>query len=169
MVRFETLFSSFDIFKISGHGFHVKEMALIYGIPERTFYRRLKEIGISLKDKYSNITDTELEERVQDISIGNNVVGEKITRARLQYQGDTVQAVQRSRTRQAIQNTVGSRLWPPRLARREYSCRAALSVWHLTHRTAFTILLSCKQRILEKCCLTRNLNRLLNFKPKYKI
>ena len=34
--------------------------------------------------------------------------------------------------------------------RREYSCRAALSVWNLTQRTAFTILLSCKQRI----CLT---------------
>lgn len=54
-----------DIFKISIHGFHVKEMALMYGIPERIFYRRLKENGISLKDKYSNITHAELEERVK--------------------------------------------------------------------------------------------------------
>jgi hypothetical protein len=99
----------------------------MYGISERTFKRRLQEIGISVRAKYSNITDAELEQRVQEISTENNLVGEKITRARLQCQGDTVQ---RSRTRQAIQNTVGSRPRPPRLARRQYNCRAALSVWH---------------------------------------
>jgi ATPase subunit of ABC transporter with duplicated ATPase domains len=78
----------------------------------------MKEMASSVRKKYSNISLADLEQKVTDISNENNLVGEKITRARLQGQGDTIQ---RSRTSQAIQNTVGPRPRPPRLTRREYS------------------------------------------------
>ncbi len=64
------------------HGFHVKEIAT----PVRTFYRRMKEIDVSIRAKYSNITITiaDLEQEVTDISVENNFVGEKIICSRHQ-------------------------------------------------------------------------------------
>jgi hypothetical protein len=58
--------------KPAGHGFHVKQIALMFGTPVRTFNRRMKNMGISVRERYSNISLADLEKKVPDISNENN-------------------------------------------------------------------------------------------------
>ena len=81
------------------------EIARLYSIPVQTFYRRMKDMGILMRQKYSTMSDAEHDQHVINISSENQLVGEKIIRARLQaVHGQTVT---RQKNRDVICNTIG--------------------------------------------------------------
>ncbi|XP_026064456.1 uncharacterized protein LOC113047310 isoform X2 [Carassius auratus] len=114
------------------YNFSTKQMGEILGVSKRTVKRRLRKYNISLRDRYSNLSDSDLDNLVREVVGGNDELGAEAVRARLAGQGIVVQ---RRRVRQSLirTNPIGAaqRLTTRRLHRRIYQVAGPNSLWHL--------------------------------------
>ncbi|RXN38427.1 hypothetical protein ROHU_001117 [Labeo rohita] len=114
------------------YNFSTKQMAEILGVSKRTVKRRLRKYNISLRDRYSNLSDSDLDNLVREVVQGNDELGAEAVRARLAGQGIVVQ---RCRVRQSLirTNPIGAaqRVTTRRLHRRIYEVAGPNSLWHL--------------------------------------
>ena len=112
----------------------VKVMAEIMGVSESTVKRRMREEGLSVRDTYTEISDDNLKELVQEIvNQGNQQFGLRTVMAYLRSRG---YKVVEDRVRRALREVdpVGThyrRLFAKKfLARRRYCVPAPLSLFH---------------------------------------
>ncbi|ROI15247.1 hypothetical protein DPX16_1400 [Anabarilius grahami] len=114
------------------YNFSTKQMADILCVSRRTVKRRLREFSISLRDRYTDLSDSDLDNRVREVVGGNDELGAESVWARLAGQGIVVQ---RHRVRQSLirANPVGAaqRVTTRRLHRRVYQVAGPNSLWHL--------------------------------------
>lgn len=91
-----------------------------------------RKFNISLRDRYSNLSDSDLDNLVRELVRGNDELGAEAVRARLTGQGIVVQ---RHRVRQSLirTNPIGAaqRVTTRRLHRRIYQVAGPNSLWHL--------------------------------------
>ncbi|XP_072558004.1 uncharacterized protein [Paramormyrops kingsleyae] len=112
--------------------FTTREIADILGVSKRTVKRRLRQFNLSLQSHYTNLTDSDLDERVQEVVNGNDELGVESVRARLIGIGVVVQ---RQRVWQSLNRidpgAAAHRAMSHRLHRRTYSVAGPNSLWHL--------------------------------------
>ncbi|KAI7810722.1 Pol polyprotein [Triplophysa rosa] len=65
------------------YNFSTKQMAEILGVSKRTVKRRLRKFNISLRDRYTNLSDSDLDNLVRELVGGNDELGAEAVRARL--------------------------------------------------------------------------------------
>lgn len=91
-----------------------------------------REFSISLRDRYTDLSDSDLDNRVREVVGGNDELGAESVWARLAGQGIVVQ---RHRVHQSLirTNPVGAaqRVTTRRLHRRVYQVAGPNSLWHL--------------------------------------
>ncbi|KAA0724141.1 hypothetical protein E1301_Tti020079 [Triplophysa tibetana] len=114
------------------YNFSTKQMAEILGVSKRTVKRRLRKFNISLRDRHTNLSDSDLDNIVRELVGGNDELGAEAVRARLAGQGIIIQ---RHRVRQSLirTNPIGAaqRVTTRRLHRRIYKGAGPNSLWHL--------------------------------------
>uniref|UniRef100_A0A8C2AGH5 Integrase catalytic domain-containing protein n=2 Tax=Cyprinus carpio TaxID=7962 RepID=A0A8C2AGH5_CYPCA len=114
------------------YNFSTRQMAEILCVSRRTVKRRLREYRISLRDRYTDLSDSDLDNRVRELVGGNDELGAESVWARLAGQGIVVQ---RHRVRQSLirTNPVGAtqRVTTRRLHRRVFQVAGPNSLWHL--------------------------------------
>nr|XP_055037085.1 uncharacterized protein LOC129424440 [Misgurnus anguillicaudatus] len=114
------------------YNFSTKQMAEILGVSKRTVKRRLRKFSISLRDRYTDMSDSDLDNQVRELVGGNDELGAESVRERLAGQG---LIVQRHRVRQSLirTNPVGAaqRVTTRRLHRRVYKVAGPNALWHL--------------------------------------
>lgn len=96
------------------------------------FFSVNRKYNISLRDRYSNLSDSDLDNLVREVVGGNDELGAEAVRARLAGQGIVVQ---RRRVRQSLIRTnptgAAQRVTTRRLHRRIYRVAGPNSLWHL--------------------------------------
>ncbi|CAB4003199.1 uncharacterized protein LOC110052565 [Paramuricea clavata] len=75
-------------------GFTVKEMSSILGVGQRTVERRLAAFDLSIKAKYSNINDEDLDELVNAAQNENSSIGIRMLKGSLFSKGYRIQREQ---------------------------------------------------------------------------
>ncbi|KAL7377512.1 hypothetical protein ABVT39_000700 [Epinephelus coioides] len=67
--------------------FSGKQIAEILGVSKSTVKRRLRRYNLSFRDRYTDLTDEALDQRVRDIVSGKDEIGPEAVRARLVGEG----------------------------------------------------------------------------------
>ena len=115
------------------NAFSVREIAAMIGVSDRTVKRRLNEYGIKIRDTYSHLSDSELDDVVQQIMTSFPNIGYQSVKGHLQSRGERLQD---QRVRQSMRRVDPAGVLFRRLSitvtkRRQYSVRAPLSLWHI--------------------------------------
>ncbi|XP_068692194.1 uncharacterized protein [Montipora foliosa] len=113
------------------HQFSNQEMALMLGVSKRTVERRMTELHLTNRSRYTDIEDDMLDSFVQRIITNFPRSGMKTIEGCLVSQGVRVQ---RSRLRNSLKRVdpVGRRLRSINVIRRRvYNVRSPLSLWHM--------------------------------------
>ena len=112
------------------HNFKVHDIAVMFGCSKRTMERRMSQYGLSVRGRYSTISDADLREAIGHILHFNSNMGEKSVEGALKVRGIVVQ---RSRIRDSMYDvdpdSVQSRLRNV-LHRRSYSVESPNALWH---------------------------------------
>jgi len=107
------------------------EMAEIFGCSKETIKRNLRENGIRLRDKYSDLSDEDLKKRIEDIVDPKLDIGEITVDSHLKVDG---LLFQRSRIRKILKickaKMKKNKRRPP-LIRRRYRTRGPRSMLHM--------------------------------------
>ena len=113
------------------YNFSIKQIADMFGCSRRTIERRMRQNGINPRERYSSISDDDLQEFVSSIALHNPNLGERSVDGILRSQGIVVQ---RQRLRDVLWSVdpegVHLRLRCA-LHRREYSVHSPNSLWHV--------------------------------------
>ena len=113
------------------HRFSVPQIADMLGVSVRTIRRRMTTFGLSIRAQYSNISDQELDDLVQDIQQQFPMCGNKQMQGHLLHRGFRVQQT-RIRDSQRRVDPSGSAIRRLHiLNRREYCVPAPLSLYHI--------------------------------------
>ena len=111
--------------------FTAVSIAGILGVSRSTVYRRFKDYGLSIRNKYSSISDEMLDEIVQKILQQYPDCGQKMMSGHLKERGIVVQQM---RVRDSMRRTdpQGTNLRKRfTLYRRQYNVNSPLELWHL--------------------------------------
>lgn len=111
--------------------FTAPQMAEKFGCSIPLIYKRLQEAGLKLRDRYSNISDADLDSKVSGLQSKFPNAGSVMMNGLLQSSGENVQ---RERVRESINRTspfpVVQRLTKT-VKRRRYSVPMSNSYWHI--------------------------------------
>ena len=113
------------------HDFKVFDIAKMFGCSRRTVERRMREFGMSSRDKYTSISDEELTEVVEQFTSLCPKIGEKTVDGMLRSRGINVQRQRIRETLYSIDPHGASRRLRRALHRREYKVEAPNSLWHV--------------------------------------
>ena len=111
--------------------FSLPDMAHMLRCSTRTVQRRLKDLGISRRQRYSTLPDTALDERVHEIHSRHTDAGCRMIAGILRSDGVILQ---RERVRQSLRRVdpAGSRWRLARaLHRRKYNVSSPNALWHI--------------------------------------
>lgn len=111
--------------------FSLADMAHMLGCSIRTVQRRLQDLGLGRRQRYSTLTDVALDERVQAINSRHTDAGYRMVSGILRSDGIVVQ---RERVRQSLRriDPAGSQRRLARaLHRRVYSVPSPNALWHI--------------------------------------
>lgn len=117
-----------ELFRTSG--FTWEEISHLLGISRTTLWRRLTELGLHF-EKYTSISDSDLDGHVREIQYNNPNIGMSLLQGYLQSRGVFVQ---RHRVRQSVLriNPIASlSRWHQVVSRRSYSVPGPNSLWHI--------------------------------------
>lgn len=115
------------------YGFSMKQMGEMIGISSKTVYRRLKELGLSIRANFTVIEDERLDSLIASILNEFPNCGYKRMTGFLRARG---LCLQQSRIREAMRRTdpegvLVRSLQLTTVARRRYNVRCPLQLWHL--------------------------------------
>ncbi len=111
-------------------GYTWQEVCSVIGVSRSTVWRRLKDSGIEM-DKYTDISDSQLDDVVRRVQQQHPNVGQVMLQGFLKQQGV---CVQRHRIRESVFRTDPLRRslrWHQAVNRRTYSVKGANSLWHI--------------------------------------
>ena len=117
-----------ELFRTSG--FTWEEISHLLGISRTTLWRRLTELGLHF-EKYTSISDSDLDGHVREIQYNNPNIGMSLLQGYLQSREVFVQ---RHRVRQSVLriNPIASlSRWQQVVSRRSYSVPGPNSLWHI--------------------------------------
>lgn len=117
-----------ELFRTSG--FTWEEISHLLGVGRTTLWRRLTKLGLHF-EKYSNISDNDLDSHVREIQHNNSNIGMSLLQGYLQSRGVFVQ---RQRVRQSVLriNPIATlSRWQQVVSRRSYSVPGPNSIWHI--------------------------------------
>ena len=117
-----------ELFRTSG--FTWEEISHLLGVGRTTLWRRLTELGLHF-EKYTSISDSDLDGHVREIQYNNPNIGMSLLQGYLQSRGVFVQ---RHRVRQSVLriNPIASlSRWQQVVSRRSYSVPGPNSLWHI--------------------------------------
>ena len=111
--------------------FSVPQMSSIIGVSVRTIERRLSTYGISIRETYANITDTELQSIVASIQTEHPMCGNRQMRGHLLARGFRVQQVRIWEAQRSVdpEGSLMRRLQT--INRRHYSVPGLRSLYHI--------------------------------------
>ena len=113
------------------HGFTIYQIAQMFGCSRRTVERRMHEYGLSARQSYSNIGDSELAQLISSMLVLNPALGEKSIDGLLHAQGYIIQCQRIRDTIWAVDpEGVQTRL-RRRLHQRQYHVESPNSLWHV--------------------------------------
>ncbi|XP_062342184.1 uncharacterized protein LOC134039976 [Osmerus eperlanus] len=112
--------------------FSLSQMAEILHVSRSTVKRRLRRLNLSQAGRFSDLSDTALDDNVKDLVAGNDRLGPESVRAQLRAEGIRVQ---RRRVRDSMlrvnPRAAALRAMSQRLHRRSYRVAGQNSLWHL--------------------------------------
>lgn len=110
----------------------VHYIAMLLGVSASTVNRRMREFDLSARQFYSNLTDQELDETVQQIKTEMPAAGYRMVKGRLKSLGIHVQWRRVAASMHRVDSLgILSRLTGMGcIVRRTYSVRGPLSLWH---------------------------------------
>ena len=108
--------------------FTVPQMANIIGVSVRTIHRRLSDYGISVRDKYTTLTNAELDEYISRLHSEFPLCGNKQIAGHLISLGFHVQ---QHRIRESMRRVDPLARRLTTIHRRSYKVPSPLSLWHL--------------------------------------
>ncbi|XP_062327721.1 uncharacterized protein LOC134028269 [Osmerus eperlanus] len=112
--------------------FSLSQMAEILHVSRSTVKRRLRRLNLSQAGRFSDLSDTALDDKVKDLVAGNDRLGPESVRAQLRAEGIRVQ---RRRVRDSMlrvkPRAAALRAMSQRLHRRSYRVAGPNSLWHL--------------------------------------
>ena len=106
-------------------------ISAIFGVSRMTLYLKRRDAGILDDFKYSIISDSELEKKIQEIKLQMPDIGEKMITGVLRSNGINVQ---RHRIRKALHSVdpIKTALrWHNKVKRRTYNVPGPMSLWHI--------------------------------------
>jgi len=111
--------------------FTVPRIASIIGVSSRTIERRLSQFGLSVRSRYSNLTDAELKQIMSDIKEDHPQCGNLQMKGFLLSKGIRVQQQRIRETLRAVdpEGSILRRL--NAINRRKYRVPAPRSLWHI--------------------------------------
>uniref|UniRef100_A0A8C2BKR3 Integrase catalytic domain-containing protein n=1 Tax=Cyprinus carpio TaxID=7962 RepID=A0A8C2BKR3_CYPCA len=114
-------------------GLSVSNISALFGVGERTIWRRMADRGIRVSDSYSTVEDRELDVTVREILSGHPNTGYKMMLGHLRARGIRVQRrrVKDSMHRVDPQGVMMRTLRLQTRRRRQYSVPAPNSLWHI--------------------------------------
>lgn len=142
----------------------VHYIAMLLGVSASTVNRRMREFDLSARQFYSNLTDQELDETVQQIKTEMPAAGYRMVKGRLKSLGIHVQWRRVAASMHRVDSLgILSRLTGMGcIVRRTYSVRGPLSLWHCdtNHKLIrFVLLKPLRVPILSatQCCLCQKM------------
>lgn len=113
--------------------FTASQMAALLGVSKRTVERRLRDIGLSIRGTYTNLTEEELDSTVEQILTSLPNTGYKRMTGYLLARGVRVQQrkIRESMRRVDPQGTLIRALEINVIHRRSYSVPSPLALWHI--------------------------------------
>ena len=113
------------------NGFSVPQIAELLGVSVRTVRRRMSEIGLSVREQYSTITDQELDRHVREIQLEFPMCGNRQMCGHLLSRGFRLQQyrVREAQRRIDPEGSLLRRLFT--ISRREYSVPAPRSLFYI--------------------------------------
>lgn len=112
-------------------GYKITQMATLLGVSRPTVYKLMEEQGISHKDRYSSISDSELDDQLVGIKVNHPNVGEVMTAGHLRARGVHVRRADlRAALHRVDPDGVVERR-RSRLRHRVYDCPCPNYVWHM--------------------------------------
>lgn len=129
------------------YGLKASDIAKMLCVSEKTVHRRLQEFGISVRDTYSDISDTSLDITVRDICQQFPNCGYKMMRGHLLSKGIKGQEyrVRESMRRVDPDGVVIRALQLKVTHRRAYNVRGPLALWHMDGNHKLIRLEQCLQ------------------------
>ncbi|KAI4901165.1 hypothetical protein NFI96_006000 [Prochilodus magdalenae] len=114
-------------------GLSVRDIAVLFGVGERTVYRRMAEHGIRVSDLFTSIDNGELDTMVCEILSCHPNTGYKMMVGLLNARGIRIQRhrVQEAVSREDPEGTVMRTLRLQTLRCRRYSVPSPNSLWHI--------------------------------------
>ena len=106
-------------------------IARVIGISRSTLARRMKEMGLLVSNKYSCISDEELDDLVRNISLQFPGCGHKMLQGHLRDRGIVVQ---QTRARESLRRTDPEGIAMRKslnIKRRQYNVSSPLELWHI--------------------------------------
>ena len=112
-------------------GYKITQMATLLGVSRPTVYKLMEEQGICHKDRYSSISDSELDDQLIGIKVNHPNVGEVMTAGHLRARGVHVRRADlRAALHRVDPDGVVERR-RSRLRHRVYDCPCPNYVWHM--------------------------------------
>ncbi|XP_073722450.1 uncharacterized protein [Misgurnus anguillicaudatus] len=111
--------------------FTARQIGDIMGVSCSTIKNRLREFSISLRGRYSRISDLQLDEQIRQLTGVNYEIGPEAVRARLYAEGILVQRHMRASMLRIDPEGAAYRAMSHRLQRRVYRVAGPNSLWHI--------------------------------------
>ena len=129
--RPKLLISQEQLEHLIGYNFSCQSIASMLGVSVRTIYRRMQEFSMSIQATYSNISDSDLDEKVTLLKQDYPNAGYRMISGLLLQEGIRLQ---QHRVRECMHRVdplgVATR-WGESIRRRVYNVLSPLSLWHL--------------------------------------
>ena len=148
------------------HGFSASAIAMLLHVSLSTVCQRMTDYGITIRNQYSTLSDTELDRVLTVVQHSNPNCGYRLMQGYLERLGHRVQQY-RIRESMARNDPIGIVIsrWCSTVQRRQYSVGSPNQLWHIdgNHclirytRVLFDVMITFKYlcRMIINCCMTQ--------------
>ncbi len=112
-------------------GFKWTHISKMFGVSLSTITRRVQEYGLQSSQTFSDISDTALRNVITEIHLSHVDAGCSIVRGMLRARGIHVTMRRIHETLHAVDPILSAQRWGAMVQRRQYSVKAANSLWHV--------------------------------------
>ncbi|XP_045182555.2 uncharacterized protein LOC123541208 [Mercenaria mercenaria] len=113
------------------NGFTTTQMADMLHVSQSSVKRRLRLYGLNIRQRYSTITDEQLDERVTQITRDNNALGQRMVQGMLRAEGTHVQRHRIAESLIRVNDVAVAMRWCTSIRRRVYQVSGPNALWHI--------------------------------------
>ncbi|XP_052280908.1 uncharacterized protein LOC127878424 [Dreissena polymorpha] len=112
-------------------GFKRRAIASLLHVSDSVIKRRLRTYGISIRGRYSIISNEELDNLVREITNGNQTLGQRMIQGQHQSLGHRVQRQRVADSLIRVDEAAVAMRWCNSIRRRVYNFAGPNSLWHI--------------------------------------